>query len=196
METKYIMKTKIGWLLFLLLTPVLLRAESAQVTLTWDYPGFPTNLTFRVFGATNAGPFQFLMSVATNKAVFAFDRSLTNRWYVTAVLGGSSESVPSNIVQTNPPPLPQPPPAPTNLRSVRVQGNRWDLDWSSSLLSATEVERSTFPGPFATIETVSPGTQHTSVTAKPKINYALRVRSVNLSGPSPYSNTNVIYSRN
>ena len=64
------------------------------------------------------------------------------------------------------------------------------------LTASTEVERSVFHGPFQRIETVAAGTQHTSTTVKPKTDYAFRVRAVDANGASPYSNTNVVYSRN
>lgn len=93
-------------------------------------------------------------------------------------------------------PIPGPPPAPTNLRSAQVTSRRWDLGWDSVLTAATEVERSVFSGPFQRIQTVAAGTLHTTTSVKPKTDYAFRVRAVDANGASPYSNTNVVYSRN
>lgn len=168
--------------------------QGATATLYWDASLSATS--YRVWQSVGQSSFSPTLQVSTNTAVvFGIATDQMTRWYVTA-LNAVGESLPSNVV-TNAVVLPPPQlPTPVNLHAVRVQGNRWDLGWSSSLTAATEVERSMFPGPFARIETVAAGTQHTSIAANPKTGYAFRVRSVGVGGPSDYSNIVFVQSRN
>jgi hypothetical protein len=168
--------------------------KGATVTLSWD--GSLGATSYRVWQSVGQSSFLPITSLTTTTAtVSGFPTDQMTRWYVTA-LNAVGESLPSNVV-TNAAVLPPPQlPAPVNLHAVRVQGNRWDLGWSSSLTAATEVERSMFPGPFARIETVAAGTQHTSIAANPKTGYAFRVRSVGVGGASGYSNIVFVQSRN
>ncbi len=94
-----------------------------------------------------------------------------------------------------PQPIPGPPPAPTNLRAVQVNGRRLDLSWNSVLNAATELERSVNASGFALIETVSAGTLHTSTTVNKNQEYVFRCRAVNAAGASPYSNSAIVSSR-
>jgi hypothetical protein len=142
-----------------------------------------------------AGTFDGIATVTGTSASATASDTEQTRFRVTA-LNASGESGPSNTV-TNTPVIAPPPTnlaAPTNLRAVLVTPHRIDLEWTSSLTAATEVERAYLNAPFAKIATVSAGTLHYSDTSAFKKNsYMYRARSVNAGGPSPYSNSAYFY---
>ncbi len=79
---------------------------AASLTLNWDIVT-GTNITYRVYMATGAGPFiavQVNLTVPT--ALVGYDATVLNQWYVTAYSPayGMPESVPSNIIVRQPPP--------------------------------------------------------------------------------------------
>lgn len=180
--------------LALLLTVGSLRLCAATLTLAWD-DSQTGILGWRLYRATNAGPFALVTTVATKTATVERIESATNQWYVTA-FNGAGESDRSNIVTVNPtvtspptnPPPATVPPAPTGLRAQQISGTRLDLGWNSSPGASTEVEISIEGEPFTRIATVSPGTLHYTVQIRRKYDYRFRVKSVNAYGVSPYSN--------
>lgn len=97
---------------------------------------------------------------------------------------------------TNPPPPVQlPPSAPTGLKAVKITSTRLDLGWTSDLATITKVERSIDAAPFGEIDTLPPGTQHTSTTFARNRKYVFRARSLNSIGSSGYSNLAYFESR-
>jgi hypothetical protein len=148
-------------------------------------------ITAREPGASNlAGPFDdFSPAMVPQTLSIGQGFSLTASWLVrsNAPLGSwrvyfavkgndgwhDGPSTTFNVVAT----APVPPPAPTNLRIVQVQGNRYDLDWNAKPIYRSVVERAPPAGPFTQLASVTAGTLHYSTTIKPHESWMFRVKS-------------------
>ncbi len=87
------------------------------------------------------------------------------------------------------PPI-QPPLAPQNFRAVMVTTTQITLAWSMVHPESVEVERAEQANPFAKISTAAPGTlSYIDTRIRRHRDYAYRLRSINGSGVSGYSNT-------
>lgn len=86
-----------------------------------------------------------------------------------------------------PPPVVQPPPAPTNLRAAQVTRSRVDASWLTALTYQTYVERALNGAPFGQVAITPPGTMHVTLQARKKDSMILRVRAFDGSRFSDYS---------
>lgn len=169
-------------LVMLLLTAF--QAQAATATLTWDAV---TNATgYKVLTAVGTGAFALAAAGSATTATLQVNTNVLTRFQVVAT-NATSESLPSNVV-TNFPFIPTPPlSAPMNLRITQVQARRYDVGFSADAKASTDVERSDNNAPFTVIDTLPPGTMHTSTQLQKRKRYAFRARSFNAATNSPYS---------
>ncbi len=180
---------------------------AATFTLVWD-PSPSVVTGYRLYESVGTATFTYRNSYSGTSADITPlpSTNQVTRWYVTAYYlpAGTTSNPngegPASNIWTNAPTVTQPPPVgipspPSNLRAVQVTGNRWDLSWGGDLACSTQIEMSTFSGPFAQIATTPPGTQHYTTQVKKKTDYAYRARAVNAAGTSDPSNIVLVYWR-
>jgi chitodextrinase len=108
----------------------------------------------------------------------------------------AGDSAPSNVVSATTPAPPPAPVAPTGLLATVTGANQVDLIWTDNATHETsyEVERFVLgAGPFAQVATLGANsTSFADTGLQANTTYHYRVRAVNASGPSPYSNVGVV----
>jgi hypothetical protein len=117
----------------------------------------------------------------------------TQYWYRVRAYNVSGPSGYSNTATATTPAVSTAPSAPTGLTATPAAAARIDLAWTDPATTETgfEVERATAAaGPFAQIAVkAANATAHSDLAVTPGTPYWYRVRAVNASGPSAYSNT-------
>jgi len=172
---------------FLALVSLLLCLHVAvadSITLLWDASAGA--IVYTLYASTGGGPFVYVAN--TTVPSITTQTGVVTSYRVTAV-GSTGESAPSNVLTYTPGSIPQPPPAPTNLRAMAISATRIDIQWTPSTdPSVTYVLIDRDGNAIATI----PGTESSFINTglRKGRSYRYAIRAKNSAGlVSGYSNT-------
>jgi hypothetical protein len=163
-------------------------AGDAEVSLTWLNVNGATSYNLKR-SSSASGPFTVLSTVSATEYT---DFAVTNGnvyYYVVSSLNSCGESPNSVTLQATPkPPMPA---APIALTATALSRSKISLNWqdASNNEDSFKIERSHDGVSFSLIATVgSNSTTYTNSNLKSLTTYYYRVRALNSSGASPYSN--------
>jgi hypothetical protein len=147
---------------------------------------------FRVERSTDGTTFSVVATLGAGVTSYQSTglASATTYSYRVRAFNAAGESIASNVATATT--LGAAPAAPTNLVATPASKTKIDLAWSDNAGDETgfEIERSTNGTTFTRIATVGANaTSYTSTGLKRNTTYSYRVRAVNASGASAYSNT-------
>jgi hypothetical protein len=167
------------------------QAGDGQVSLTWTAAGGAQ--AYNLYrGTTSNGETQLAPGITGTSYVDTAVTNGTTYYYRVAGTNANGEGALSNEVNATPNPAPVPPAAPTNLTATGGS-QRVTLNWLNHATTATgiAIERKQNPNqPFTQIATVVPAsTTYVDTSARKKTTYYYRIRTMNGTLVSPYSNT-------
>jgi cellulose 1,4-beta-cellobiosidase len=161
------------------------------VSLTWTAAGGAQ--AYNLYrGTASNGETQLAPGIAGTSYVDTAVTNGTTYYYKIAGTNANGEGALSNEVNATPNAAPVPPAAPSNLTATGGS-QRVTLNWVNHATTATgiAIERKQNPNqPFTQIATVAPAsTTYVDTSAKKRTTYYYRIRTMNGTLVSPYSNT-------
>ena len=167
------------------------QAGDGRVSLTWTAAGGAQ--AYNLYrGTASNGETQLAPGIAGTSYVDTAVTNGTTYYYKIAGTNANGEGALSNEVNATPNAAPVPPAAPSNLTATGGS-QRVTLNWVNHATTATgiAIERKQNPNqPFTQIATVAPAsTTYVDTSAKKRTTYYYRIRTMNGTLVSPYSNT-------
>jgi hypothetical protein len=166
-------------------------ASSSQINLSWNDASSNED-GFRIERSTNGTDFAPVATVGAGVTLYQATglAAATRYWFRVRAFNAAGESLASNTADATT--LGAAPVAPSALTATAVAKNRINLAWTdnASNESGFEVERSENGTNFTRVATLGVNaTSYAHTGLKANRTYYYRVRAVNATGPSAYSNT-------